>query len=118
MAPFSLGQSTPLRRQARRLAMAAMAGVLVLGTAGCAGTATKGTMSQSSRDAMVTARVQAALASDASLASLPIAVQTADGAVTLSGLLDSANQIAHAVAVTRDIDGVDVLRNDLHVKSH
>lgn len=118
MAPFSFGQSASVQRQARTLAVALMAGVLVSSAAGCAGTATKGTTSQASRDAMVTARVQAALAHDASLAPLPIAVRTMDGAVTLSGRVDSANQIARAVAVTRDIDGVDVLRNDLHVQSH
>lgn len=106
------------RRPARAMAAAMLAGAVVLGAAGCASSATKGTMSQSSRDAMVTAHVRAALADDASLASLPITVETHDGAVALSGLVDSANQIARAVAVTRDIDGVEVLRNDLHVKSH
>lgn len=118
MALFSFGQSAPAERQTRMLAMTLMAGILALSTTGCAGTATKGTMSPSSRDAMVTARVKAALANDASLASLPIAVRTTDGAVALSGQVDSAGQIAHAVAVTRDIGGVEVLRNDLHVKSN
>lgn len=117
MASFSFGQSVPTRRSSRPITLMAIIG-FVLACAGCASTTTKETTTAATRDARVNARVQAALAGDASLASQPITVRTTDGAVALEGQVDSAMQIAHAVALVRDIDGVAVLRNDLHVKSH
>lgn len=99
------------------LLTAVVIGATVLGTTACTSTRTRESADEYSQDAMVTARVKAALLREDSLKSLSISVKTFRGTVALSGFVDSFDQITRAVAVTRGIDGAEAVRNDLHVKT-
>jgi len=67
-------------------------------------------------DGIVTARVKAALLADANVKSFDIAVATRKGEVQLSGFVDNQGQIDHAVEVTRGIEGVRTVSNQMSVK--
>jgi osmotically-inducible protein OsmY len=92
-------------------------GASVLGTTACSSTHSQEVANENSQDAMVTARVKAALLREDSLKSLSISVKTSRGTVALSGFVDTFDQITRAVAVTRGIEGAEAVRNDLHVKT-
>ena len=65
-------------------------------------------------DAAITADVKAQLAMDEGLASLTeISVTTNNGAVTLSGNVDTAQSRSRAEGIARGVDGVDSVINNL-----
>lgn len=68
------------------------------------------------RDAAVTERVKAALASDRALAGRDIKVETRDGVVQLSGFVDSEDQRTAALMRARGVQGVQEVRNDLSLR--
>lgn len=67
-------------------------------------------------DSIVTTRVKSALLNDASIKSLDIAVVTRKGEVQLSGFVDNHQQIDRAIALTRSIEGVVTVNNEMSVK--
>lgn len=67
-------------------------------------------------DGIVTSKVKSALLSDAAIKSLDISVVTRKGEVQLSGFVDSQVQIDKVVAVTRSVEGVKGLVNEMSVK--
>jgi hyperosmotically inducible periplasmic protein len=64
-------------------------------------------------DTVVTARVKTALLSDPEVKSAEIAVVTRKGEVQLSGFVATQRQIDHAVAVTRAVEGVQGVLNQI-----
>lgn len=92
-------------------------GISGLSMVACTPTRTRESASEYSKDALVTARVKAALVKEPNLKSMPISVDTFRGTVQLSGFVDNATQIARAVSVTRGVEGVEAVKNDLHVKT-
>ena len=68
-------------------------------------------------DAKVTAAVKGKFLSEKGLDSLDISVETTDGAVTLTGNMDSSAQINLAEQVARKVSGVKKVYNKLNVKS-
>lgn len=67
-------------------------------------------------DTVVTAKVKAALLGDTSIKSLDIAVVTRKGEVQLSGFVNNQGQIDHAIEVTRAVEGVVGVINEMSIK--
>jgi hyperosmotically inducible protein len=67
-------------------------------------------------DGIVTTKVKAALLGDAHIKSLAISVVTRQGEVQLSGFVDNQGQIDRALEVTRGIEGVSRVSNEMSVK--
>jgi osmotically-inducible protein OsmY len=71
---------------------------------------------QAIADGTLTAKVKAALLADPDVKGLQIDVDSRDGAVTLSGSLDSAANVARAQSIARATDGVKSVENRLTVR--
>jgi len=67
-------------------------------------------------DNQLVGNVQAAMAQQTGLNPTEITVQSMDGEVTLSGFLDSPDQIDKAVATARSVNGVKVVKNEMRLK--
>lgn len=68
-------------------------------------------------DAVITTKINAALAADDSLKALRIDVDTKDGQVTLSGTAPDANALSRATVLVQSVDGVRGVANRLVVAS-
>jgi osmotically-inducible protein OsmY len=68
-----------------------------------------------SLDEAITAEVEKAIFSDASLKTMDISVQTRDGVVHLRGIVNSTGDIARAAALARTVKGVSSLRNSIRI---
>lgn len=68
-------------------------------------------------DAATTTAIKARLATDAELSVWSISVSTAAGHVTLDGTVDSEEQIARAITLALETDGVAQVTANLKVKS-
>ncbi len=67
-------------------------------------------------DSVVTTQVRTALLADPSVKSFDIAVVTRQGEVQLSGFVDNPGQIERAIGITRAIEGVRQVNNEMSVK--
>lgn len=67
-------------------------------------------------DTVVTTRVKSALLADPEVKSAEIAVVTRKGEVQLSGFVATQVQIDHAVAVTRGVEGVQAVVNQIAIQ--
>lgn len=67
-------------------------------------------------DSVVTSRVKSALLSNPGIKSLDIAVVTRNGEVQLSGFVDSQTQIDSAITLTRSVEGVQGVVNEMSIK--
>ena len=67
-------------------------------------------------DGIVTAKVKSALLSDPGVKSVDIAVVTRKGEVQLSGYVDNQAQIDRAIDVTRGIENVQGVTNEMSIK--
>lgn len=67
-------------------------------------------------DAAITAKVKTALVAEPGLKALQIDVDTANGVVTLSGSVDSPNNLDRATQVAQAVQGVKSVDNRLTVK--
>ena len=67
-------------------------------------------------DGVVTSRVKAALLGDESTKSRDIAIVTRKGEVQLSGFVDNQQQIDRAIEITRGIQGVSGVSNEMSIK--
>lgn len=85
-------------------------------TAGCSSTPSHESAGEYTTDTALTAKVKAALLEDPGLKSLSVSVKTYRSEVLLSGFVNSPDQIQKAVSVTRGVEGVQSVKNDLHVK--
>ena len=94
----------------------ALAALLVAGlvATGCASTQTAG---QQIDDAEITASVKTKLAADPEVKAHEIDVDTIDGEVRLSGIVDDAATRAEAEKQARGTDGVRRVKNELEVGS-
>ncbi|MGZ5080406.1 MAG: BON domain-containing protein [Usitatibacter sp.] len=79
--------------------------------------APKGTVAQGVEDATITSKVKNAIASDSAMKDVELTVETADAVVTLSGTARASDQIARAIALAREVDGVKSVINILAVKT-
>ena len=67
-------------------------------------------------DSVVTSRVKTALLGDESTKSRDIAIVTRKGEVQLSGFVDNQQQIDRAIEITRGIEGVSGVSNEMSIK--
>lgn len=67
-------------------------------------------------DAWITTKVKALLVKDDGVKGLEVKVETYKGMVQLSGWVSEPMQIAQAERITRSVEGVKGVRNDLQVK--
>ena len=74
------------------------------------------TMGEYVDDAGVTAKVKAKFVGQKGLDSLDIKVVTVDGKVTLMGDVDNVAQIGLAESAAKEVQGVNTVDNQLHVK--
>ena len=68
-------------------------------------------------DSIITTRVKSSLLADPNVKSLDIAVVTRKGDVQLSGFVDSQAQIDQARAITRKVDGVTGVTDEMSIKT-
>ncbi len=91
-----------------------------LGVTACATSESKNdrTMGQATDDAVLTAKVKSAIATDVGArAAAAVNVETYRGVVQLSGFADNADQASRAVEAAKKVSGVRSVKNDLRVKS-
>ena len=93
-----------------------LASLMVLGLVGCAPTDKRASAGEYIDDTMITGKVKAALVADPDLKATEINVETFKGTVQLSGFVSAPEHIPKAVQLTRDIEGVKSVKNDIAVK--
>ena len=97
--------------------LVALASALLMAIAlGCASTAKQEGTGEYVDDAVITAKVKAAILSEPTLKSAEINVETFKGAVQLSGFVSSQAAVDKAVEVTRKVGGVTSVKNDMRLK--
>lgn len=72
--------------------------------------------SQAVDDAVVTAKVKALLLTDESVKGLEVDVDTHNGTVLLSGLVQNPAHITQAEKIARNVEGVKDVKNELKIK--
>ena len=83
---------------------------------GCAGTATQESTKEYVTDSWITTKVKTALVEDPLVKATEVNVETFKGTVQLSGFVSSNAAMAQAVRVTRGVQGVSAVTNDMRVK--
>ncbi|MES2365306.1 MAG: BON domain-containing protein [Pseudomonadota bacterium] len=91
-------------------------GVVLVSFMGCASTHTKESTGGYIDDSVITTKVKAAIFKEPTLKSTEINVETFKGVVQLSGFVNSQADINKALEVTRKIDGVRSVKNDMRLK--
>jgi hyperosmotically inducible periplasmic protein len=84
--------------------------------AGCAGNSTQRSTGQYVDDKTISTKVKTALIEDKQVKARDIDVATYKGVVALSGFVDSQSEADRAAEVAEKVDGVQSVRNDLHVR--
>ncbi|MEZ2585728.1 BON domain-containing protein [Kluyvera intermedia] len=100
----------------KAMAAACAALMVAISLSGCAGSSTKESTGGYIDDTVVTTKVKTALFSDKEIKSSEINVQTFKGRVQLSGFVSSADDAKRAVDVTRKVQGVRIVENDMKIK--
>lgn len=85
-------------------------------TAGCASTSKQEGTGEYVDDSVITGKVKAALLNVPDLSSGQVNVETFKGVVQLSGFVSSKADINKAMEVTRTIEGVTSIKNDMRLK--
>lgn len=93
-----------------------MAALALTALIGCASSANKSSTGEYIDDTVITTKVKAALVDDPTLKAREINVETFKGVVQLSGFVKTESEIARAVSLTRNIDGVKSVKNDIQLK--
>lgn len=99
------------------IALAALMGVAVIQTTGCAVARDQQTVGAYIDDATLTTRVKAKFAESPVVSALAIQVETLNGTVQLSGFAKSAQERAAAEALAREVSGVKAVRNDIIIRA-
>lgn len=99
-----------------KLASTLIAALMLTTVVGCASTTKQESTGQYIDDTVITTTVKAAILNEPSLKIAEINVETFKGVVQLSGFVRSQDNIATAVNVTRGVNGVKSVKNDMRVK--
>lgn len=92
------------------------ASVLIAALTACAPTATREGTGEYVDDTLITTKVKAALAADPDVKATEVKVETFKGTVQLSGFVGSRESVQKALDITRRINGVRDVKNDMVVK--
>lgn len=90
--------------------------VLIATLAACASTPTRESTGEYVDDSVITTKVKSLLAADDFLKSFQIGVETYKGVVQLSGFVNAQKAVDKAIEITRTVNGVKAVKNDLIVK--
>ena len=90
--------------------------MLMVAFVACASTSKQESTGEYVDDSVITTKVKSLLAADDFLKSFEIGVETYKGTVQLSGFVDSQKAIDKAVEITRSVNGVKSVKNNLSVK--
>jgi osmotically-inducible protein OsmY len=82
----------------------------------CSATRTHESTGEYVDDSVITTKVKSLLAADDFLKSFQIGVETYKGVVQLSGFVNSQKAVDKAIEITRSVNGVKSIKNDLIVK--
>lgn len=93
-----------------------LSSLLVVSLVACAPTDKRASAGEYIDDTMITGKVKAALVADPDLKATEINVETFKGTVQLSGFVAAPEHIPKAVQLTRNIEGVKGVKNDMAVK--
>lgn len=83
---------------------------------GCASTSKQEGSGEYVDDTVITTKVKTAIFNEPDLKSAEINVETFKGVVQLSGFVSSQSAINKAVTVTRSVNGVKSVKNDMRIK--
>ncbi|MES2053598.1 BON domain-containing protein [Polaromonas sp.] len=103
-------------KYARAIAFAALAGITILSTTGCAVGRGQETAGAYVDDAAITTAVKAKFVEDKTVSAMSISVETLNGTVQLSGFAKSGAEKAQAEALARGVKNVRAVRNDIAVR--
>jgi len=90
--------------------------LLITVFAACASTSKQSGTGEYVDDSVITTKVKSLLAADDFLKSFEISVETYKGIVQLSGFVDSQKAVDKANEITRSVEGVKSIKNNLNVK--
>ena len=90
--------------------------MLMVAFVACASTRTQESTGEYIDDSVITTKVKSLLAADDFLKSFQISVKTFQGAVQLSGFVNSQQAVNKADEIARSVKGVKSVKNDLIVK--
>ena len=90
--------------------------LLIASLVGCASTPTREGTGEYVDDSVITTKVKSLLAADDFLKSFQIGVETYKGVVQLSGFVINQKAVDKAIEITRSVQGVKSIKNDLIVK--
>jgi osmotically-inducible protein OsmY len=99
-----------------KIACTLIAALMLTAVVGCAPTPTQSSTGQYIDDTVITANVKKAIFDEPSLKVAEINVETFKGAVQLSGFVSSQANINTAMVVTRGVNGVKTVKNDMRLK--
>lgn len=99
-----------------KIASTLIAALMLTAVVGCASTPKQESTGQYVDDSVITTAVKAAILKEPSLKVSEINVETFKGAVQLSGFVRSQDNIATAMNVTRGVNGVKSVKNDMRLK--
>ena len=90
--------------------------MLIATFAACAATRTQSSTGEFVDDSVITTKVKSLLAEDDFLKSFQISVETYQGAVQMSGFVNSQAAVNRADEIVRGVKGVKSIKNNLIVK--
>ena len=90
--------------------------MLIATIAACAATRTQESAGEYVDDSVITTKVKSLLAEDDFLKSFQISVESFKGTVQLSGFVNSQQAVDKAAEITRGVEGVKSIKNNLIVK--
>lgn len=99
-----------------KYAIAAAMSVAVISLVGCVAPGTPGYPATSVDDANVTAQIRTALVNEAMFKVNQVRIETVNGVVTLTGTVQSRPEADRVVEMTKTVQGVREIRNNLDVR--
>ena len=93
-----------------------VAALIAITAIGCASTAKHESTGQYVDDKTISTKVKTALINDEQVKARNIDVETYKGVVALSGFVDSSSEADRAVTLAQKVEGVQSVKNDLHVR--
>jgi hypothetical protein len=90
--------------------------MLIVTFTACSATRTHESTGEYVDDSVITTKVKSLLAADDFLKSFQIGVESFKGVVQLSGFVNSQKAVDRAVEITRSVNGVKSIKNNLIVK--
>jgi osmotically-inducible protein OsmY len=103
--------------QVRNILAAAVTGVALIVTSGCAVTRKQESVGSYVDDTSITTQVKAKFAADQTVSAMSISVETMKGTVQLSGFAKTLDEKMKAEKIARSVAGVTAVQNDIVVRS-